>query len=278
MCAHIPGNTADRNELTPQGEHPHPKFPFSRHREVPRHLCIHPLLQLSKPTACKWHCDCPCWSASLCTLSLVFFTGNKDRSDPTLQLCWLRGPATFSHILKPLLWPWGSWSCTFMPQTWLISYLLGPGGFYKADTLNRVSGRTVGGKCQQFPRSHMCLSATQLRVPAGMIAWSIAWVSPGAPAHWLFTLLLHQHSFPDPSLCKSHVFQPQQYMPFPKNTGKYICPLLRNNWVCLYSWVHVWRWGIELFTACLRPWWLNWDLLLYLPGRRGGGGWGRGKV
>lgn len=184
-----------------------------------------------------------------------------------------------------LLWPWGSWSCTFVPQTWLISYFLVSGGFYKADTLNRVSARTVGGKCQHFPRSHTWLSATQLRVPAGMITWSIAWVSPGAPApglaaraHWLFTLLLHQQIFPEPSLFKSHVFQLQQYIPFPKNTGKCICPLCRNSWVCLYSWAHVWRGGIELFTACPRPWWLNWDLLLYLPGRRGSGGCGGGKV
>lgn len=40
------------------------------------------------------------------------------------------------------------------------------------------------------------------RVPAGMITWSMAWVSPGAPlpalagrAHWLFTLLLHHKAF-----------------------------------------------------------------------------------
>lgn len=102
VCAHIPGNTTDRNELTPQTEHPYPKIPFPRHRAVPRHFCTHPLPQVSKPTASKSHCDSPCWSASLCTLSLIFFTGNKDDSDPTLQLCWLRGPATFSHVLKPL--------------------------------------------------------------------------------------------------------------------------------------------------------------------------------
>lgn len=76
--------------------------PFPRHREVPRRFCTHPLSQMSEPTACKLHCDCPCWSASLCTMSLVFFAGNKDHSDPTLQLCWLRGSATFSHLLKPL--------------------------------------------------------------------------------------------------------------------------------------------------------------------------------
>lgn len=125
------------------------------------------------------------------------------------------------------------------------------------------------------PLSHTAQSFSWHDSP---IDWfGVSWCpSPGLAArtHWLFTLLLHQQSICDPSLFPSHVFQLQQYIACLKNIGKYICVLCRNSWVCLYSWVHVWRWGIELFTACLRPWWLNWDLLLYLPGRRGSGGWG----
>lgn len=199
-------------------------------------------------------------------------SGVQQRSHMYWNLCMFIGPS-------------GSWGYMFMSWTWLISYLLESGGFYEADASNRVSRRTVGGKCHHFPWSHMCLSATQLRVPPGMIQWSIGSVSHSAPvpglaarAHWLSTLLLHQQSIRDPSLFTSHVFQLQQYIPCLKNIGKCICALCRNSWVCLYSWVHVRRWGIELFTARLRPWWLNWDLLLYLPGRRGveaGGGGGK---
>lgn len=277
MCAHIPGNSAERNELAPQTKDPLPRTPF------PRHFCTHPLSQLNKPTVCKLHCDCPCLSGSLCTLSLIFFTGNKNSSEPILQ----QGPATFSHALKPLhvCWchealgagPLRTNPTNFMPfgVWWLLQ--------------SRHLEQSVRKNCWRQMSAFPLVPFVTLRQAAQGSCWHDClidslgvWVSPGAPvpglaarAYWLFTLLLHHQIFPDPSLFKSHIFQLQQYIPFPKNTGKYICPLCRSSWVCLYSWVHVWRWGIELFTTCLRPWWLNWDLLLYLPGRRGSGGWGK---
>lgn len=122
--------------------------------------------------------------------------------------------------------------------------------------------KSCGEQMSAFPLVPYVTLSPRAESSCCMVTWSIG----GVGISWC----------PLPGL--THIFQLQQYIPFPKNTGKCICPLFRNSWVCLYSWVHVWRWGIELFTACLTPWWLNWDLLLYLLGMRGSRGWGRGKV
>lgn len=132
-----------------------------------------------------------------------------------------------------LSWPSGSSSYTFVSWIWLISYLLGSGGFYNAGTLNRVSTKTVRGKCHCFPRSHTCLLATQLQVPPGAIHWSISPMShsasvpnPAARAHWLSRLLLHRQSIRDPSSLYISCFSTTAIYPMPKKHWEmYLCAL-----------------------------------------------------
>lgn len=164
---------------SPQGEHP--KTPLPRHRAVPRHFCTLPPSQLSKPTACELPCDCPCWSASLCTESHLLYW--KQRSFFAHFAAVLTQGSGNTHTYWNLCMSVVAMGLLelYLPSTNLTNFIpFGVWWLLQSRHVDQSVRKNCGEQMSAFPLVPNVTLSHRAQSSFCMVTWSIGGVSPGA--------------------------------------------------------------------------------------------------